>query len=117
MRAFAEELRAEGVTVDWARGRKGLGLEHFYRHMRSQTGLLMDGDKPAGGAWNFDQSNRKPLPEEHASTLPLRFPPDAETQAVIDLVADRFPDHFGTLDGFPWAVTRSQALEALDRFI
>ena len=106
-----------GAFADWARGRKGLRLEHFYRHMRRQTGLLMDGDKPAGGAWNFDQSNRKPLPEEYASAPPLRFPPNAETKAVIDLVADRFPDHFGTLDGFPWAVTRSQALEALDRFI
>lgn len=106
-----------GAFADWARGRKSLRLEHFYRHMRRKTGLLMEGDKPAGGAWNFDQSNRKPLPGAHKPTPSPRFFPDAETRAVIGLVADRFPDHFGALDAFAWAVTRAQALEALDRFI
>ena len=111
---FFTPLEAFG---DWASGRKSLRLEHFYRHMRRQTGLLMDGDKPAGGAWNFDQSNRKPLPDSHTSTQSPHFRPDAETKDVIDMVAARFPDHFGALDSFGWAVTRAQALKALDRFI
>jgi hypothetical protein len=44
----------------WARGRKQLRMEYFYRDMRRRTGLLMDGDQPAGGQWNFDADNRKP---------------------------------------------------------
>ena len=33
---------------DFAEGRKHLTMEYFYREMRRKTGLLMDGDKPAG---------------------------------------------------------------------
>ena len=32
--------------------------------MRRQTGLLMDGDEPAGGQWNFDAENRKPAADD-----------------------------------------------------
>ena len=46
--------------AEWAASRKGLRMEHFYRLMRRKTGLLMEGDQPAGGKWNFDAENRKP---------------------------------------------------------
>ena len=35
---------------------------------------------------------------------------------MIDLVARRFPKHFGELDDFGWGVTRDQALDALEDF-
>jgi deoxyribodipyrimidine photolyase-related protein len=38
-------------------------METFYRNMRHQFDLLMDGDAPAGGQWNFDKENRKKLPK------------------------------------------------------
>jgi deoxyribodipyrimidine photolyase-related protein len=41
-----------------ASGRKSLRMEYFYREMRRRHGVLMDGAKPAGGAWNFDAENR-----------------------------------------------------------
>ena len=31
----------------WAKGRKQLRMEYFYRDMRRKTGLLMEGDQPA----------------------------------------------------------------------
>jgi len=101
----------------WAGGRKMLRMEHFYRHMRRETGILMDGDAPAGGAWNFDADNRKRLPKRHAPARPPRFDPTAETRAVLDMVETRFSDHFGETDAFGWAVSRTQALEALDFFL
>ncbi|KAF0127924.1 MAG: deoxyribodipyrimidine photolyase-related protein [Xanthobacteraceae bacterium] len=110
-------LCSRGRFARWAEGRKGFRMEFFYREMRRETGLLMDGDKPVGGQWNFDADNRKPLPKGTRLPRRLRFPPDATTQAVMDLVAARFPDNFGDLTPFGWAVTRTGALDALDHFI
>ena len=43
---------------------------------------------------------------------------DPITEEVIELVNERFPDHFGDLDDcFMWPVTREQALVMLDHFI
>ncbi len=101
----------------WADGRKSYRMEFFYREMRRRTGLLMEDDGPVGGQWNFDAENRKRLPA--SLTLPPRgrTAPDTVTREVIALVAHRFRDHFGDLDGFGWAVTRTDALAALDHFI
>jgi deoxyribodipyrimidine photolyase-related protein len=110
-------LASRADFARWAGGKKSLRMEYFYREMRRATGLLMDGEAPAGGAWNFDAENRKALPKGVRPPEPLRFAPDAITQSVLDLVAARFPDNFGDLDGFGWPVTREQALAALDDFI
>ena len=110
-------IASRGDFARWAGDKKSLRMEYFYREMRRATGLLMDGETPAGGAWNFDAENRKSLPKGAAPPPPLRFAPDATTQAVIDLVAARFPDNFGTLEDFGWPVTREDALAALDDFI
>ena len=101
---------------EWAEDRDTLRMEFFYREMRRKTGLLMDGDKPEGGEWNYDAENRKPPKEGlEAPQRPL-FEPDEITQECIDLVAERFPDHFGSLDSFRWPVTRDQAQKAADAF-
>lgn len=101
----------------WADGKKSLRMEFFYREMRRETGLLMNGDEPEGGEWNFDAENRKSLPKEFRAPKRLRFHPDELTQSVIALVAERCADHFGDLDQFGWPVTRKDALRALDHFI
>ncbi|WP_421791658.1 cryptochrome/photolyase family protein [Hyphobacterium sp.] len=102
---------------DWAEGRKRLMMEYFYREMRRETGLLMDGDKPVGGQWNFDQDNRKKLPE--GIKLPTRTSrqPDDITREVISLVEDRFGDHFGDIEPFNYAVTRQTAKNDLKFFL
>ncbi len=110
-------VATRGEFADWAAGRKGLTMEFFYREMRRKTGLLMDHDRPEGGRWNFDAENRKPADRDLFMPRPDRFKPDAVTKEVITLVADRFADHFGDLDSFGWAVTRKDALSALDAFV
>jgi len=101
----------------WARGRKHYRMEFFYREMRRATGFLMAGDDPEGGQWNYDAENRKALPKTHQPPQRLRFSPDAMTREVISLVEARFSHHFGDLEPFGWAVTRKDALRALDHFI
>jgi deoxyribodipyrimidine photolyase-related protein len=78
----------------------------------------MDEDgAPAGGTWNFDAENRKPLPAKLAAPPAFFVPPDAITRDVLALVAARFPDNFGTLEGFDYAVTARDAERALAHFV
>jgi deoxyribodipyrimidine photolyase-related protein len=102
-----------------AKGRKQLRLEYWYRELRVRHQVLMDGAQPAGGQWNFDADNRESFGKEGPPPIPepARFKPDDITQEVLQLVANRFADHPGSLDSFAWPVTRAQALQALQRFI
>ncbi len=102
----------------WAKNRKQLRMEMFYRQMRVKTGILMDAnEQPVGGRWNFDAENRQALPKQLKSPAILHFKPDKITQAVLDLVKKHFSQHFGKLDNFGYAVTRKDALVALKNFI
>ncbi|MHA7873721.1 MAG: cryptochrome/photolyase family protein, partial [Hyphococcus sp.] len=122
--ALPVEIRADDRFVashedfaQWAQGRKTLRMEYFYREMRKKTGLLMDGDAPVGGQWNYDKENRKPADDGLTFPAVARFEPDDITRDVLALVDDRFASHFGALTPFWFAVTRKQALIALDSFI
>ncbi len=110
-------LVSEEAFAEWASGRKRLRMEDFYRWQRAETGVLMVGDVPVGGQWNFDKENRKSLPKGVSVPEAPRFAPDAVTREVIAMVETRFPDNFGSLARFNWPVTRVQALEALGRFV
>ena len=103
---------------DWAKGRKHLTMEHFYREMRRKTGLLMrDDGKPVGGEWNYDADNREP-PKDGMTPPPApKFAPDAITREVIALVGARFPSHFGDLEPFGWPVTAAQAGAGAEAFL
>ncbi|WP_420003709.1 cryptochrome/photolyase family protein [Arenibacterium sp. LLYu02] len=103
--------------ADWAAGKSQLRMEYFYRLMRKKTGILMEGEAPVGGKWNYDAENRKAPPKAVEVAGPLRFEPDAEVEEVLALVEARFGKHFGALRPFWFATTRAQALAALDHFI
>ena len=112
-RFFASRAR----FAAWARGRRAWRMEHFYREMRREHAILMDGERPAGGEWNYDAANRKRLPARITPPVRLRFSPDATTREVMALVQRNFGHHFGGLEEFGWTVTRADALLALDDFI
>jgi deoxyribodipyrimidine photolyase-related protein len=103
--------------ANWAKPRKELRMEFFYRTMRKKYEVLLEGENPVGGKWNFDIENRK-FPKK-ALSIPSEFSiePDSLSQEVIDLVSVKFSDHFGDILPFYFAVTHKQALAALDLFI
>lgn len=101
----------------WASKHKQLRMEFFYREMRKKYHILMDYDKPEGGEWNYDSENRKPPSDNLKIPKPYVAENDAITLEVIDLVAQKFSTHFGSLDNFYFAVTRTQALYILEKFI
>ena len=101
----------------WAKGRKQLRMEYFYREMRKKYNVLMKDNEPMGGDWNYDSKNRKPPNDDLVIPEPYSNEIDEITREVMLLVAGHFPDHFGDLEPFYFAVTRQQALQTLNLFI
>ncbi len=104
---------------EWLGQRKQPRLEHFYRAMRKQTGILMQDGEPVGGQWNFDAANRASFDRQGPAKLPPppAVSPDKVTREVIKLVNSAFPGHPGTLDEFDWPVTPADAQIALQDFV
>ncbi|MGP1310690.1 MAG: cryptochrome/photolyase family protein [Phycisphaerales bacterium] len=103
----------------WARGRKSLVMESFYREQRRRLDVLVGrgGKKPAGGEWNFDKENRKAFKSEPDTPRVYRARPDGVTKEVMDLVSRTFPDAPGRMETFGWGVTRAEAKRALTDFV
>ncbi len=106
----------------WAGKSTSLRMEYFYRTMRKQYKVLMEGqagDEPVGGQWNFDADNRKSFGKAGPQDVPkaISYKPDAMTKSVIKLVNTHFAAHPGELEDFNWPVTREQALIALKDFV
>jgi deoxyribodipyrimidine photolyase-related protein len=101
----------------WAKDRKGLRMEFFYREMRRKTGLLMQDGQPEGGQWNYDSENRKAAKADLFIPQPKRTKPDTIALEVLELITQRFPHHFGDLEPFWFATTRRGAEAAFDHFV
>jgi len=91
-------------------------MEQFYRAMRRHFDVLIDGDSPVGGQWNFDKENRKKLPKKDQPPPILPFAPDEITRQVMAEV-EALPVGIGTAADFGYAVTREQALAAFEQFV
>lgn len=112
-------LCSQAEFAAWAKGRKTLVMEHFYRMMRKRYGYLMQGKDPIGGSWNFDKENRHAFGKEGPGFgAPAFLPePDHITEAVIQTVEAHFPDLYGSLSAFHWPVTTQDAEAAVHDFI
>lgn len=102
---------------DWAKDKKNLLMESFYRLMRKKHGILMDKNQPTGGQWNFDHDNRKKIPKTLTIPKPHESKPDDITEQVIAEVSQQFSDHFGDIHPFIFATSRKSALQHLHHFI
>ena len=110
-------LSTENEFFNWASNRKELRMEFFYREMRKKYDVLMDKVHPIGGKWNYDSENRKFPSKKQDFPNVFKISSDPVTMDVLSLVEQEFPEHFGSLDNFHFATTRSEALLILDDFI
>ena len=110
-----------GRFNDYAGGREKLVLEHFYRHMRREHGILIGGEgRPEGGKWNFDAENRRSFGKEGPQKVPAPHGFLADGGAppgVSGTIRDTAPPEPGTGGHWNPPVTREKALALLDDFI
>ena len=122
IRADRHFMCSREAFAKWAGTSKSLRMEFFYRNMRREHGVLMEGEKkdqPLGGQWNFDSDNRKSFGKSGPGVLPQppQFARDEITREVLAMVARELADHPGSVENFNWPVTRDEALIALKSFI
>ncbi len=96
---------------------RAVRMENFYRKLRAQHNILMQGDEPYGGRWNYDAENRKKLSKKDLDEVPKPLVFENDSKAVKARIDKHQISYFGTApEPLPWPVTRSQALELLDYF-
>jgi deoxyribodipyrimidine photolyase-related protein len=98
------------------RDHKRYVMETFYRAVRARFNLLMEGDKPLGGRWNYDNENRNKLPSSVQPPAPLLFPRNVE--ALVNTIKSCKIPYIGNVDpkNFTWPTTRAEALRSLEYF-
>jgi len=84
-------------------------MDTFYRFIRRTTGVLMEGEKPAGGRYSFDVENRLPWHGKPPSPDPPSFPKNPIKEEVAELIRKVFAHHPGQLDLAALPATRKDA--------
>jgi deoxyribodipyrimidine photolyase-related protein len=102
-------LTPRPLFSEWASGQKSYLMESFYRAQRLRLGILIEGNKPTGGAWNFDKENRLPPPKKYEGPAYLQ-----QKRDQIDL---EVAEELGHTPTTTWATTRKGALAQLKNFI
>ena len=102
---------------DFFQGKKTFLMESFYHMMRKKHHILMEGDKPLTGKWNYDGENRKKLPKDHKPTSPLVFQNDVTK--IVSEIQKTDIQTIGNIDAnnFVWPINRKQSLALLDFFV
>ncbi len=102
--------------ADFFKGKKSYLMETFYRHQRKKTGLLMEGQQPMGGQWNFDADNRKKLPAQAYVPTPLAF--HHNVTEIVNQIKTAGIQTIGSIvpENFNWPTQRQEALDLLEYF-
>jgi len=92
-------------------------MESFYRRMRKRLKLLMDGDEPLGGRWNYDADNRARLRGADLAEIPAPLLFDNNVAQILERIDKYRIESFGQrADALLWPVNRRQSLELLAYF-
>jgi len=109
-------LKPDEIST-WFKSQSNWKMANFYMMMRQQFNILMLDTKPIGGKYSFDSANRKRAPKGYTSTPPLSFTPDEITTEVMEYINKNYPENPKSTKEFSYAVTKSQAKQALEHFV
>ena len=110
-------LTSRVFLTSFFEGKKQSVMEFFYRRIRKDYNLLMDGENPSGGAWNFDKNNRNKWKGTPEIPKPYKVAPK-NLESLSQLLEDQKIETLGTLDSnfFLYPESRKEALLQLEYF-
>lgn len=93
------------------KGKKQFLMENFYRKMRKDHDILMEGKEPVGGKWNFDHDNRNKYKGE--VPIPPAYSYRNDVSEVMSDIKKANIKTIGSIDdeNFHWPIDRKQALQ------
>ncbi|WP_162340886.1 cryptochrome/photolyase family protein [Cyclobacterium salsum] len=98
-------------------GKKSYLMESFYRSMRETFDILMQGQKPLGGKWNYDQENRN----NYRGEVPVPPLPafGRDLNELLKTIEKAEIETLGTVDpkNFPWPCSREESVTVLEFFL
>lgn len=111
-----EHFLTERHTLRDFFGKKNYLMETFYRDIRRRYGIMMDGDRPVTGQWNYDAENRKKMSKSHRPPAPLVF--QKNVAEIVQLLEKQGVKTIGNIDpdNFIWPTNRHESLELLEFF-
>ncbi|WBL42567.1 cryptochrome/photolyase family protein [Algoriphagus halophytocola] len=109
-------LTEREYVKDFFHGKKTYLMESFYRQMRKDFTILMDGKEPLHGKWNFDHENRAALKDKRLLRKPKTHPKPVSD--VVKMLTEANVKTIGKIDEeeFTWPCSREESLEVLDHF-
>ncbi|WP_372973691.1 cryptochrome/photolyase family protein [Muriicola sp.] len=109
-------LTERDTLKDFFKGKKQLVMESFYRMMRKKYDIMMDGEEPEGGQWNYDKSNRKKWKGDPA--IPAELDLRKDVSAILEELREAGVSTIGNIEPslFNWPTTRDEGLELLNYF-
>lgn len=113
----AHFLTERGELKDFFDGKKRYLMESFYRWMRKRHDVMMEGKKPAGGKWNYDQKNRQAYDRKVPIPAPLLF--ENDVSAICRTIQNKKVATIGEIEPTKliWPISRDQSLRLLNSFV
>jgi deoxyribodipyrimidine photolyase-related protein len=109
-------LTSRDFLSSFFKGKKTFLMESFYRYMRKQHDILMAGDQPIGGQWNYDADNRNKWDGKVPVPSDCFFQNDVSD--ILEEIKSAGVTCFGHIQDNQifWPVSRRQAEDALQSF-
>ena len=101
---------------EFFKGKKQFLMERFYRDMRKKHHILMNGEQPEGGEWNYDKSNRNKWKGSPGIPPFINFKNNVDS--ILKSINNCNIDTIGRFDGstLTYPINRKQSLEQLEYF-
>jgi len=102
-------LTQRNDVAEFFEGKKQYLMENFYRMMRKKHDIMMEGDEPEGGKWNYDEENRKKYKGE--VPIPKAYSYKTDVSDIVSSIEKAGIKTIGSVDAenFHWPIDRQQA--------